>query len=50
MNRNYINKYIAYTAGFSPASNPRFALVVINDPQGGQYYGGRYLHRYLAPS
>lgn len=38
---NYINKYIAYTAGVAPASNPRFALVVvINDPQGGKYYGG----------
>lgn len=37
----YINKYIAYTAGVAPASNPRFALVVvINDPQGGKYYGG----------
>lgn len=37
----YINKYIAYTAGVAPASNPRFALVVvINDPQAGQYYGG----------
>ena len=30
----YINKYIAYTAGVAPASQPRFALVVvINDPQ-----------------
>ncbi|AIN47442.1 peptidoglycan glycosyltransferase FtsI [Candidatus Palibaumannia cicadellinicola] len=39
--RKYINKYIAYTAGVAPASNPRFALVVVvNDPQGGQYYGG----------
>lgn len=37
----YINKYIAYTAGVAPASRPRFALVVvINDPQGGKYYGG----------
>jgi len=37
----YVNKYIAYTAGVAPASNPRFALVVvINDPQGGKYYGG----------
>ncbi|CUX97296.1 peptidoglycan glycosyltransferase FtsI [Candidatus Hoaglandella endobia] len=40
-NGNYINKYIAYTAGVAPASNPRFALVVvINDPKGGKYYGG----------
>jgi len=31
----------AIFAGFAPASNPRFALVVIiNDPQGGEYYGG----------
>ena len=38
---HYINKYIAYTAGVAPASQPRFALVVvINDPQGGKYYGG----------
>ncbi|WP_127959464.1 peptidoglycan glycosyltransferase FtsI [Serratia microhaemolytica] len=37
----YINRYIAYTAGVAPASQPRFALVVvINDPQGGKYYGG----------
>ncbi|MGL9733577.1 MAG: peptidoglycan glycosyltransferase FtsI [Symbiopectobacterium sp.] len=37
----YINKYIAYTAGITPASNPRFALVVvINDPKAGNYYGG----------
>lgn len=37
----YINKYIAYTAGVAPASNPRFALVVvINDPRAGKYYGG----------
>ncbi|MGL4859940.1 MAG: peptidoglycan glycosyltransferase FtsI [Enterobacteriaceae bacterium] len=37
----YVDKYIAYTAGVAPASNPRFSLVVvINNPQGGQYYGG----------
>ena len=37
----YIDKYIAYTAGVAPASNPQFALaVVINDPQNGSYYGG----------
>ncbi|MGJ0637251.1 peptidoglycan glycosyltransferase FtsI [Xenorhabdus bovienii] len=37
----YVNKYISYTAGIAPASNPRFALVVIiNDPQAGKYYGG----------
>lgn len=37
----YINKYVAYAAGIAPASNPRFALVIIiNDPHGGSYYGG----------
>ncbi|MBE2898035.1 peptidoglycan glycosyltransferase FtsI [Pasteurellaceae bacterium TAE3-ERU1] len=37
----YVNKYIAYTAGVAPASNPRFALVVlINEPKGSKYYGG----------
>ncbi|AEI74863.1 putative stage V sporulation protein D [Candidatus Moranella endobia PCIT] len=41
LNGHYINKYVAYTAGVAPVSNPRFALVVvINDPQGGKYYGG----------
>ncbi|EYH78240.1 penicillin-binding protein, partial [Salmonella enterica subsp. enterica serovar Heidelberg str. N189] len=37
----YVDKYVAYTAGVAPASNPRFALVVvINNPQNGAYYGG----------
>lgn len=37
----YINQYIAYAAGLAPASNPRYALiVVINDPKAGKYYGG----------
>ncbi|EQC00914.1 peptidoglycan glycosyltransferase FtsI [Photorhabdus temperata] len=37
----YIYRYISYAAGVAPASNPRFALVVIiNDPQAGKYYGG----------
>jgi cell division protein FtsI (penicillin-binding protein 3) len=37
----YVDKYVAYTAGVAPASRPRFALaVVINDPQNGAYYGG----------
>ncbi len=40
----YINKYIAYTAGVAPASQPRFALVVvINDPQAGKYYDERQI-------
>lgn len=37
----YVEKYIAYTAGIAPASDPRFALVVlINEPKAGAYYGG----------
>lgn len=37
----YVEKYIAYTAGLAPASDPRFALVVlINEPKAGAYYGG----------
>lgn len=33
--------YNALFAGLVPASNPRFAtVIVINDPQGGKYYGG----------
>ncbi|CNH73398.1 peptidoglycan synthetase [Yersinia aldovae] len=40
-NGQYVNKYVAYTAGVAPASQPRFALVVvINNPQDGKYYGG----------
>ena len=37
----YVEKYLADTAGLAPASNPRFALVVlINEPKAGKYYGG----------
>lgn len=37
----YVEKYVAYTAGIAPASDPRFALVVlINEPKAGAYYGG----------
>ncbi len=37
----YISRYIAYTAGIASVSQPSFALVVlINDPKGGNYYGG----------
>lgn len=37
----YVKKYFAYTAGLAPASNPRFALVVLmNEPKAGNYYGG----------
>jgi len=37
----YIKKYVAYTAGIAPVSDPRFSLVVIiDDPKGKKYYGG----------
>ncbi|WMY95431.1 MAG: peptidoglycan glycosyltransferase FtsI [Arsenophonus sp.] len=40
-NGHYVNQYIAYAAGVAPASNPRYALVVIvNTPTSGKYYGG----------
>ncbi|OOF70216.1 penicillin-binding transpeptidase domain-containing protein [Rodentibacter caecimuris] len=40
-NGQYVNKYVAFTAGLAPISDPRYALVVlINDPKAGQYYGG----------
>ncbi len=38
---HYIDNYVAYTAGVAPATRPRYALVVvINNPQNGEYYGG----------
>ncbi|XBC40941.1 MAG: penicillin-binding transpeptidase domain-containing protein [Buchnera aphidicola (Nurudea yanoniella)] len=37
----YINRYVAYTVGVAPISNPQLSLVVIiNDPRAGKYYGG----------
>jgi len=37
----YSRRYTTLFAGLVPASNPRFAtVVVINDPQGGAYYAG----------
>ncbi|OAN16625.1 cell division protein FtsI [Photobacterium jeanii] len=37
----YSDEYIAMTAGLAPISNPRVAMVVVvNEPQGDQYYGG----------
>lgn len=40
-NGRYVDKYISYTAGVAPASNPRYALVIIIDePTAGKYYGG----------
>lgn len=40
-NGRYVGKYIAYTAGLAPISDPRYVVVVlINEPKAGQYYGG----------
>ena len=40
-NGRYVDKYVAYTAGIAPITDPRYALVVlINDPKAGQSYGG----------
>ena len=40
-NGRYVDKYVAYTAGIAPITDPRYALVLlINDPKAGQYYGG----------
>ena len=37
----YSDQYVSLTAGIAPISNPRLALVVvINEPQGDQFYGG----------
>lgn len=37
----YSDEYVAMTAGLAPISNPRLAMVVVvNEPQGDQYYGG----------
>lgn len=37
----YVDKYMAYTAGVAPVSDPRFALVIlIDEPKAGEYYGG----------
>ncbi|WP_087016617.1 penicillin-binding transpeptidase domain-containing protein [Thaumasiovibrio subtropicus] len=37
----YGDEYVALTAGLAPISSPRLALVVVvNEPQGDQYYGG----------
>lgn len=35
------NRYVAMFAGMVPADKPRLVtVVIINDPQGGEYYGG----------
>lgn len=37
----YVDKYIAYTAGIAPVSDPRYSLaIIINEPKAGNYYGG----------
>ncbi|MEZ9130927.1 penicillin-binding transpeptidase domain-containing protein [Vibrio breoganii] len=37
----YSDEYVTITAGVAPISNPRVALVVVvNEPQGDDYYGG----------
>ncbi|OEF24984.1 peptidoglycan glycosyltransferase FtsI [Vibrio rumoiensis] len=37
----YSDQYVALTAGLAPISDPRLALVVVvNEPQGDQFYGG----------
>ncbi|AYN24934.1 peptidoglycan glycosyltransferase FtsI [Buchnera aphidicola (Rhopalosiphum maidis)] len=37
----YIKKYIAYTAGIVPASDPKFSLtIIVDNPKGKKYYGG----------
>ncbi len=39
--RGYSNRYIASFVGFAPVSNPRLIVaVMIDEPSGGQYYGG----------
>jgi cell division protein FtsI (penicillin-binding protein 3) len=36
------NKYLAIFAGIAPASDPRFAMVVmVDEPRNGKYYGGQ---------
>lgn len=37
----YIDRYVAYTIGIAPISNPKLSLIIIiNDPRAGKYYGG----------
>ncbi len=37
----YSDQYVALTAGLAPISDPQLALVVVvNEPQGDEYYGG----------
>lgn len=37
----YVDKYVSSFVGFAPVSNPRLVIaVMIDEPGGGQYYGG----------
>lgn len=37
----YVDKYVSSFVGFAPVSNPRLMIaVMIDEPAGGQYYGG----------
>jgi cell division protein FtsI (penicillin-binding protein 3) len=37
----YVNKFVSSFVGFAPVSNPRLIVaVMIDEPSGGQYYGG----------
>ena len=37
----YVDRYVSSFVGFAPASNPRLVIaVMIDEPAGGQYYGG----------
>jgi cell division protein FtsI (penicillin-binding protein 3) len=39
--REYTHKYVASFVGLAPVSNPRLVVaVMIDEPSGGQYYGG----------
>jgi cell division protein FtsI (penicillin-binding protein 3) len=39
--RVYVDKYVSSFVGFAPVSNPRLVIaVMIDEPTGGQYYGG----------
>ena len=42
-------RYVSSFVGFTPASHPAFGmLVVIDDPKGGQYYGGEVAGPYFS--
>jgi cell division protein FtsI (penicillin-binding protein 3) len=41
-NGRYVSNYVASFAGFAPASDPRLVVaVMIDEPAGGQIYGGQ---------